>query len=200
MTLPSAAGGATTEQVGFFEVGTPDLAEWIVRGLDHGWTARPAGLASMNEAVAFLTPGGDVARYICVPVGRWTALISDGPLGTDVGLLPSYAARELGRRAIRVVNVGDTATFPARVLEVYSPDGEPPLALERSIVAANDGGRWVFETSGSAYPFEDQSAYSNRVKARRFTADMVYVYLRELGVPVDTEPDWEAAQLVERAP
>ncbi|MEI2808948.1 MAG: hypothetical protein V9F00_01670 [Nocardioides sp.] len=200
MTLPSPAGGATTEQVGFFEAGTPDLAEWIVRGFDPGWTARPAGFASMKEAVAFLTPGGDVTRYVCVPVGRWTALISNGPLGTDVGVLPSYAARELGRRAIRVVSVGDTAICPARVLEVYGPDGEPPLALERSIVAANDGGRWVFETAGSAYPFEDQAAYSNRVKARRFTTDMVLAYLRELGVPVDVEPDWKAAQVVERAP
>jgi len=200
MTLPSPAGGATTEQVGFFEVGTPDLAEWMVRGFDSAWTARPAGLASLKEAVTFLTPGGDVTRYVCVPVGRWTALISNGPLGTDVGVLPSYAARELGRRAIRVVSVDDTATYPARVLEVYGPGGEPPLALERSIVAANDGGQWVFETSGSAYPFEDQVAYSNRVKARRFTTDMVLAYLRELGVPVDAEPDWEAAQVVERAP
>ncbi|WP_156160727.1 hypothetical protein [Demequina soli] len=200
MNLPSSAGGATTEQVGFFEVGTPDLAEWIVRGSDPAWTTRPADLASMNEAVAFLTPGGDVTRYVCVPVGRWTALISNGPLGTDVGVLPSYAARELGLRAIRVVNVEDTATYPARVLEVFGPDGEPPLALERSIVAANDGGRWVFETSGSAYPFEDQSAYLHRVKSRRFTTDMVCAYLRELGVPVDAEPDWEAARVVERAP
>lgn len=121
-------------------------------------------------------------------------------LGTDVGVLPCCAAREFGLRAIRVVCVDDTATYPARVMEVFGPDGEPPLALERSIVAANDGGRWVFETSGSAFPFEDLSAYSNRVKARRFTVDMVHLYLRELGVPVDSEPHWEAAQVVERTP
>jgi hypothetical protein len=74
------------------------------------------------------------------------------------------------------------------------------LALERSIVAANDGGRWVFETSGSAYAFEDQAAYSNPVKARRFTTDMVVSYLRELGVPVDAEPDWQSACAVAREP
>jgi hypothetical protein len=121
MTLPSATGGATTEQVGFFEVGTPDLAEWIARGFDPAWAVRPSGLTSINEAVAFLTPGGDVSRYVCVPFGRWTALISNGPQGTDVGVLPSYAARELGCRAIRVVNVDDTAIYPARVLEVFGP-------------------------------------------------------------------------------
>lgn len=199
MTLPSPAGGSTTDEVGFFEIGAAELAEWIRRGFDPEWTTRPLRMGSMDEAVALLRPGGIVTRYVCVPVGQWTALLSNGPLGTNVGVLPSYAARELGRRAIRVVSVDDAATYPARVLEVYGPDGRPPLSLERSIVAANDGGRWVFETSGQAYSFEEQSAYANRVKARRFTTNMVLSYLRELGVPVDTEPDWEAAQLVERS-
>jgi hypothetical protein len=200
MTLPSAAGGAATEQVGYFEVGPAVLADWIVSGFDAGWQTRPADVASMDEAVALIPPGPDVNRYLCVPVGQWTALLSNGPLGTDVGVLPSYAARELGCRAMRVVNVDDTATYPARVLEVYGPEGAPPLSMERSIAAANDGGRWVFETSGQAYPFEDESAYARRAKASRFTTDMVYDYLRALGVPVDAEPDWRNALTVERTP
>jgi len=198
MTLPSPAGGATTEQVGYFEVGSPVLADWMVRGFDAGWATRPAGVASLADAVALLPPGGPVSRYLCVPVGGWTALLSDGPLGTDVGVLPSYAARELACRAMRVVSVGDTATYPARVLEVYGPEGVPPLALERSIVAANDGGRWVFETTGFAYSFEDRSAYTRRSKASRFTTQMVYDYLRALGVPIDADPDWTSALAVER--
>lgn len=36
MTLPSAEGGATTKQVGYFEVGTSALADWVVRGFDAG--------------------------------------------------------------------------------------------------------------------------------------------------------------------
>lgn len=200
MTLPSAAGGAATQQVGYFEVGWAVLADWIVSGFDAGWKARPADVASMDEAVALLHRCPEVNRYLCVPVGRWTALLSNGPLGTDVGVLPSYAARELGCRAMRVVNVDDTATYPARVLEVYGPEGAPPLFIERSIVAANDGGSWVFETSGNAYPFEDESAYARRAKASRFTTDMVYDYLRALGVPADAEPDWRNALTVERTP
>ena len=51
------------------------------------------------------------------------------PLGTDVGVLPSYAARELKYRGIRAVRVDDDEPgYPARVLEVYGPRGEPPLA------------------------------------------------------------------------
>lgn len=200
MTLPSAAGGATTEQVGYFEIGAAVLADWIVSGFDAGWQSRLVDAASMDEVVALLRPSPEISRYVCVPVGRWTALLSNGPLGTDVGVLPSYAARELRCRAMRVVNVDDKATYPARVLEVYGPEGALPLSLERSIVAANDGGSWVFETWGEAYPFEDEFAYARRVKARRFTTDMVYDYLRALGVPVDEEPDWRNALTVERTP
>lgn len=66
-----------------------------------------------------------------------------------------------------------------------------------SIAAANDGGRWVFETSGTPFAFEDLSAYANRLKKRRLTAEMLLDYLRALGVPVNDEPDWSAAYLVE---
>lgn len=200
MTLPSPDGGAVTQQVGYFDIGAQALANWIVDGFDAGWTARAAGVTSMDAAVAILSPSTRVTRYICVPVERWTALLSNGPLGTDVGVLPSYAARELRCRALRVVNVEDTADYPARVLESFGPDGAAPLALERSIVAANDGGRWVFETSGSAFPFEDQFAYTKRSKASRFTSEMLIEYLRGLDVPVGTEPDWRNAIVVELAP
>ncbi len=200
MTLPTAAGGATTEQVGYFEIASRPLADWIARGLETGWVVRPANVDSVADAVAILAPGTAVTRYLCVPVGAWTALLSNGPVGTDVGVLPSYAARELGCRAMRVVNSDDTAMYPARILEVYAPTGKPPLALERLIVAANDGGRWVFESSGATYPFEDQLAYTRRTKASRFTTDMVYDYLRALGVPIETGPDWSHALMVEQSP
>lgn len=170
MRLPSAAGGVTTEQVGYFEVECELLADWMVRGFDGGWNSRPAGVASIDEAVALLAPGSDVTRYLCVPVGEWTALLSNGPLGTDVGMLPSYAARELGCRALRVVSVDDAATYPARVLEVFGPEGEPPLAMERSIVAENalDNRRLLAgQSSGAKLPY--RMATSSEIAARNQT-------------------------------
>lgn len=199
MTLPSAEGGAITEQVGFFETDSKTLADWIQAGLDvGGWQIRQPACSSLGEAVAALEPGVTVSRYLCVPLGNWSVLLNNSALGTDVGVLPSYAARELACRAIRAVSVGDEATYPARILEVYGPGGEPPLALQRSIVAANDGGRWVFETSGSPFPFEQQDAYARQTKASRFTTEMIHNYLRALGVPFDLAPDWPGSLMVER--
>ena len=73
-----------------------------------------------------------------------------------------------------------------------------PLAHERSIAAANDGGRWVFEASGTPFSFEDESAYGARRKSERLTSGMVMDYLAGLGVPVDVEPDWSTALVIER--
>jgi hypothetical protein len=146
-----------------------------------------------------LAPAPILSRYACIAIDGWTLVLNNTPLGTDVGVLPSYAARELKCRAIRALRVDDDEPgYPARVLEVYGPDGEPPLALERSIATANDGGRWVFETSGKAFAFEDEEAYRRRSKASRFTGEMLHDYLLALGAPADSEPDWSTAVVIEQ--
>lgn len=196
MILPSPAGGDTTTQVGYFEVKAPEFAHWLVQGFDAGWCAHPAHVNTLDEVLIVLRPHVPMNRYLCVPVGDWTALLSNGPLGTDVGVLPRYAARELKCRAIRAVDVDDTAVYPARMLEVHTPNGDD--VQERSILAMNDGGPWRFGTSGTPFPFEDQDAYTKPRKAHRFTSEMVRGYLRALGVPIDTGPDWTNAILVEQ--
>lgn len=201
MTLPSSLGGSTTETVGFFDIGSDVLAEWLRRGLGQGlgqrWRLSRPRWPSAAAALAALLPALVPSRYACIPLGKWTVLLNNTPLGTDVGILPIHATREFGITCIRATCVSDERVYPARVLEVFGPDGEPPLGYVRSIAAANDGGRWVFETSGTPFAFEDLSAYTNRLKKRRLTAEMLQDYLRALGVPVDTEPDWSAAYLVE---
>lgn len=198
MRLPSPSGGVTTQEVGYFEADAKTVAGWLCYGLGGRWNLYPAKWTSASEAIAFLSPAPALSRYVCIPVGRWAAVLNNCPGGTDVGLLPSQAARELGCMAIRVACIDDSATYPARILEVYGPFGDPPLALVRSIAAAKDGGRWVFETSGKPFAFEDLSAYQSRMKSHRLTATMLEEYLRALGVPIDQEPDWAATQLVTR--
>ena len=198
MTLPSSVGDRTTEQVGYFEYGTDKLADWLSQGLGPEWKLSRLDWGTVTDAVTALVPLPVVSRYSCIPLGDWSLLLNNTPLGTDVGVIPSLAARELGCRAIRAVSTGDHQLYPARIIEIYGPEGSPPLAIERSIAAANDGGRWVFETSGEPLPFEDLDAYRQRIKARRLTHTMVIDYLRALGVPVDKEPDWNSAILIER--
>jgi hypothetical protein len=112
-------------------------------------------------------------------------------------MVPSLAARALGCRAVRAVCIADgEGEFPARIMEVYGPDGSGPLLTRRAIVAALDGGEWVFEATGDPLPFEQPEQYARRRKSERFTPELLFDYLRELDVPVDVEPDWAGARLV----
>lgn len=124
---------------------------------------------------------------------------TDGPTGTDVGLLPSLVARELNSIGIRATCIEDRdAEYPARIVEVFSPGGTGPLKALRSITAANDGGRWVFETYGDPLPFEDVSAYGRGRAAGRFTSTMLYDFLAALHVPFRCGPAWSDVVVVRR--
>jgi len=199
MMLPSSGGGLVTQEVGFFEFEHEGLARWLHGGLGDGWSFRSTSWQSLGDAVGELAPAAPLDRYACVDLGGWTLLLNNGPGGTDVGVLPVHAVRELGCRAVRAVCADGDPGYAARILTVHGPGGEPPLAIERSIVAADDGGRWVFEVSGEPYPFEDLSKYQQRTKAKRFTCEMLHEYLRHLGIPADREPDWGTAVLVRQA-
>lgn len=200
MSLPSPIGGAVTSQVGFLHNSATRVARWFIEGLSREWVLSRAGWQSFDDAIVALKPSVSMSTYAFIDIDDWTLLLSNGPLGTDVGMIPSLVARELHIRGIRAVCVDDGASpFAARILEVFGPDGEPPLLIERMIAAANDGGRWVFETSGTPFPFEDQTQYRHRIKAKRFTSAMLHDYLRRLDVPVDSEPDWVNARIVQPA-
>lgn len=200
MTLPGPAGGPTTKQVGYFACDHRRFAEWLAPGLGRDWHVAAQPWQSLDDAMRDLAPAPVKSRYGLLDVAGWTVLMNNTPLGTDVGLLHRHAARELRCRAVRAVCVDDDQPgYPARMLSVYGPDGDPTDAfVERSIAAANDGGRWVFQTHGRPYPFEDLTAYQRRRKTDRFTSTMLYDYLRALDVPIDTEPDWATAVLVQR--
>lgn len=196
--LPSGAGGAVTQEVAYVETQPEAVAVWLQDGLGSLWSARSVTWASLEDAAAHLCPSAPLSRYAAIPVGSWTLILNNGPRGTDVGLLPSQAARELGCRAVRAVCVeDDDPEYPARILELYGPKGHGPLLLVRSIVAANDGGKWVFETTGEQLPFERPDRYSSRRKTDRFTSGLLYEYLRQLHVPIDAQPDWAGTVLVE---
>jgi len=196
--LPSSVAGEVTQEVGFIQSAAETVARWLSEGMGDDWVLRPVEWESLADAAAVMGPSPLMTRNAIVPVDGWSLLFRNGPGGNDVGMVPSLAARELGCRALRAVCVGDDeATYPARILELFGPDGQPPLLTRRAIAAANDGGRWVFETSGEPLDFERLDQYTRRRKAERFPPELLYEYLRRLEVPIDTEPDWAGSWLIE---
>lgn len=198
MKLPSSIRGVTTKTVGLFQCETERLARWLTAG-PEGWAARPEKFDSLEDLCDRLTPGSQFRRQALVPWGDWTVMLTDGPLGSDVGMIPSLVARQLDRIGIRATAVDPgSARYDAVILEVFDPTAtDHLLRLRREITAANDGGRWVFSQFGEPYPFEDLDAYGRRRIRDRFTQDMLHHYLEALGVPLGTDPDFGATVMIE---
>lgn len=83
-------------------------------------------------------------------------------------------------------------SYEARIFELYAPDN----SLIRSIACADDGGRWVFETSGGPLPAEAAFDYNAPRKKDRLTRSNLHDPLRSLGVePLVVETFVTAPQL-----
>lgn len=199
MKLPSHHGGPLTQEVVYFAVGPEALAGWLSSVLPDVWIAREVVWLSLEDAIVQLKPTNPVNRYAAIPVGSWTVALNNAITGTDLGLLPGRAANDLGCTVVRAVCVQpELARYPGTIFELYGPEGDEDFHEIRSISAINDGGSWVFETSGDPLPFEHVETYGRRKRAERFTCDMLYDYLLQVGAPVDVEPEWSATWVVER--
>lgn len=183
-----------------------DLREWRRElGIDSTVTRLREPLAASLERLEPLEGRRDL--LVETRDGRWTAWFSDDPFGgTDISPA-SVVANRLGVRMVHLVDTPQTISADRRSgawgavqLQVVGPDGEPPLYYRRVVSAVNDAGRWVWDTSGEPFEFEDLDRYeANRVRDR-FPSDLLETYAAALGIEV-SNPAWygPAAALVEAA-
>ena len=205
-----------TSEVGFVEADAETVSNFFYdwesrhqqsRGVTIGRRRVEGQLRDLLEALLPLT-SVEHRRYLFVPTqSRWTAFFDNGFQGTDAGSL-TYIAESMKVRAARVVAVADTmgssrdskrqGRYGATILELFNPK---PV---RAIAAVNDGGRWVFDVSGSPLAFEETTAYEARRVRDRFTPEMLDRYLRALGIDAFNDrfyaPDRSAIMLERRGP
>ena len=122
----------------------------------------------------------------------WTAFFKNGTRGSDPFLPMLQLSKALGVCAMRICITPAKSTYPGVIWEVYDTEenGGNARGYRRSIAAANDGGRWVFETSGDPFSFEELDRYTVRKKRDRFPADLLWKYLREMGIPRISDSDF----------
>jgi hypothetical protein len=135
----------------------------------------------------------EARRFLFLPTtSKWTAYIENGWRGNDVSAV-SHLSRAMRCRAIRAVSVphtmrktptGELGRYGATIFEVYAADssGCSFLNVQRSVDAANDGGRWKFGANGQPFAFEDLERYKARQIRDRFTPEMLDEYLRHFGI------------------
>lgn len=142
---------------------------------------------SLEESFATLeplSPASTKELFIATTFG-WTAFFANGARGSDPFLPMLQLSKALGATALRACESPAGARYPGVILEVYDTPqaGGSEDGYRRSIAAANDGGRWVFHQSGAPFAFEDLARYEARKKRDRFTGDMLWSYLENLGIP-----------------
>lgn len=210
-----------TSTIGFLEtplaVGVEAFLRWqrsIHEPLGISFTQRPI-LGGLEPALLALLPLTSILRqrHLFLPTASpWIAFFDNGHQGTDAFSPMSYLAEQTGCRGMRVTAIPDTVQgefkgsrgrYGGLVLEVYGPDRTEFLNYVRSIALVNDGGRWVFEQSGSPFPFEDVERYAAPRRKERFTFGMLERYLQAMGLsPFDEAfylPDpGDAAILIEK--
>lgn len=143
--------------------------------------------SSLADSLSKLEPlSAEKRRRLFVTTrAGWTACFQSGIAGSDPFPAMSFLAGRMGVMAMRVCCAPTDAKWPAVIWEVYAPPelgGSSPLNVRRSIGASNDGGRWVFEESGTQFPFENTDSYQLPRKRDRFTRTLLEAYLDQFGL------------------
>ena len=141
------------------------------------------GLGAAFTALLPLSSGYGRRLYLRTQ-SDWTACFQNGIQGSDPFPAMSTLAGKLQVQSMRVCSSPPDAVFFANIWELYAPasQGGGPLNHRRVVCAANDGGRWVFHTSGEPFPFESLDAYEAQRKRERFTRTMIAEYLAHFGI------------------
>lgn len=189
-------------EVGFveapFAVVMDDLRTWQ-RGYGARTRERRLPRENLLAHLAKLTPLQVPAlRQLVVETsGGWTAHISNDVFGTSGP--EAHLSSRLGCRSVTARHIpADQYPYPSTQLELFGPDGPPPLHYVRTISCGiYDSGRWSFEESGERQPFERTVSYDTKVVRERFTRDLLLRYLEALGIHADDPDFYGRAVLVE---
>lgn len=156
---------------------------------------------SLDDAFSALLPLTIAKnRTLLLPmVSGWTAVFRNGIQGSDPASAMPPLAAEMDCRAMRICCSPPGARHRAVIWEVYDPAATRGQAspLRRSIAAANDGGRWVFEQFGAPYPFERPERYAAPRKRDRFDRDLLLEYLAAVGIGAIGDAMFEAGDDLE---
>jgi hypothetical protein len=149
--------------------------------------------ASLGEALLRLEPLTIPPRkqLLMQTVSPWTAYFDNGANGGDPATAVGYLAEYLKCRALAVACVPQTllserkdakGTYGAVQFQLFAPVRREFLNYERSISVANDGGRWVFNATGTVQPYEKTTNYEAPRIRNRFTPEMLEEYCAALGI------------------
>jgi hypothetical protein len=175
LRFPSGLYGTRLATAAWFQTQGSVISQWLAVGIPG--VCVQVSVSNLDDVFELLPLSPILDRYLVIEFGAWCCLLTNGPLGSDVGVLPLQAASAFDILALRATTATD-GPYPATVLEVFQ--GSECL---RSLTAAKDGLRWRYFEYGTPLPVEDSAAASSRLVRNRFTPKLLNSYLDFFGVP-----------------
>jgi hypothetical protein len=138
-------------------------------------------------------------RELVLPCGDWTAYLNNFVNGGDSTAVGPAIAVRLGIRCVVALHTPRYGPgHEGTQLEVMGPAGVPPLMYERTVSAVATDGRWEWDESGPAFPFEDTARYAAGRIRNRFDRELPVRYLDALGIPADDDDAYGAGRIVQQ--
>lgn len=130
-------------------------------------------------------------ELLVITNSSWVAYFDNGANGGDPESIIGYLCQVLRCRGVAVTSIPNTkkgsgrtatGTYGAVQFILFAPEEREFLNYERTILAANDGGKWVFRATGTELNFERTEQYRMRKIQDRFTSEMLEEYCLSLGI------------------
>lgn len=195
-TLLNERFAPITSSIGFLELPLDEAAAGLelwrkVRHPNIRVERTGEGFPEVLHRLQPLTIPG-VPRELLIGAGRWTAYFDNSLLGTDAVSPMGFLAEELGCQGLAIRAVPHTMGLPAVdhgrygsvQFQLFGPLRTEYINYVRTVAAACDGDRWVFDANGTEQPFEEPHAYESRRIRDRFTSGMLERYCQALGIDV----------------
>ncbi len=184
-----------THSWGFLESDWASVLGWFdtwLESLPPPWECNVHHDVTLRGALALLEPL-NLAPYLVIEThSPWTAVFMGHPSGPQSAI--PHLSKTNKCRGVFVSCVPDTydpqqhrGTWGAVQFMTYAANSKALLNDERTVQAVNESGKWRFESSGVAYPFEDVSKYDARLVKDRFSCDMLQDYCDNLGIKLFDE-------------
>jgi hypothetical protein len=184
-----------TFSLGFLEMPFQTVVDayvWWQKELDLSVVISPIELP-LEQALLKLEPliTPHRKRLLMATQSAWTAYFDNGINGSDPFPPISYLSQHLHCRGLKVTcqphtmfseAKGERGIYGAVQFQLFAPEERDFLNIERSIIAMNDGGKWIFETAGEIQPFERSEKYKAKRIRDRFTDELLEEYCLALGI------------------
>lgn len=154
-----------------------------------------AGPQSFREALVEFQPlVSPMNRELLVSTSSgWTAIFGNGVGTNDCFNVASVCSRKFSIDAFAVVSAPDRAdniqggavsSYRSMQMQYFTRGSNEP---RRTIVAANDGGRWIFVNQGDPFGFENAGNFLSKRVRDRFRPEDVETACRSFGLSISSE-------------